>query len=125
VFAAQAYGFIRAERLLISISLSFPRQLRQAEVQNLCVVAFGYKNISGLNVPMNDPFSVRGVQTFCHLNRQIENRFRLHRSAADKLLQGHAVHKFHHDKNLGVFLTDIVNGADVRMFRADAALASR
>jgi hypothetical protein len=37
--------------------------LGEAEVEHLGVPAFGDENIGGLNVTMNDPFGVGGVQS--------------------------------------------------------------
>ena len=41
---------------------------RQTEIENLGVASFGDKNISGLDVSMNDALSVSGVQRVGDLN---------------------------------------------------------
>ena len=79
------------------------------------MAALGDEDVGGFYIPVNYPFGVGRVQPLCDLNAQIEDGFQLHRTATDAVLQRHAVHKFHGNERPSVFLTDFVDGADVRM----------
>ena len=48
------------------------QQLRQSEIQNLGGAAFGYENIAGLDVAVNDSFFVRRIQRVRQLNPDLD-----------------------------------------------------
>ena len=58
--------------------------LGQSEIENLCLVAVGHKNVGGLDVAMNDPFGVRGIERVGDLRAEIEQRIEFHGLAVDR-----------------------------------------
>ena len=67
--------------------LRLSRHLRQPEIQNLCVTAVRDEDVGGLDVPVNDPFRVRGVERVRNFSREPEERFDLERLSGDPVLQ--------------------------------------
>ena len=53
------------------VRLFLVSQLRQPKIQNLCVLALGHKDIRRLDIAVNDPLGVRGIQCISDLNRQL------------------------------------------------------
>ena len=47
-------------------------ELGQAEVQDLGLPALGDEDVRGLDVPVNDPLGVRGVQGIRELNAELD-----------------------------------------------------
>ena len=64
---------------------------------------------------MNDSLGMRGIEGIGNLNRQIEQRFRIHRAAVDAVFQRLPFQELHDDEGLAVFLVNLVDGADVGM----------
>ncbi len=87
--------------------------LRQAEVENLGVPAFGHKDIGGFDVAVNDAFGVCGIQGVGDFNRKREQKIGIDGPSVDAMLQRHAIEKFHGNERLPVLLADVVNRADV------------
>jgi hypothetical protein len=58
-------------------------RFRQPEVQNLRLPSICYKDVPGLDVPMDDSFRVRGVQRIGDLDGQIEHCFDIQWLAMD------------------------------------------
>jgi len=87
----------------------------QAEVKNLGVAARGDEEVRGLDVAVNDIFSVSGVQAVGDFNRQVQEAFRLHGLRVDDVLERAAIEEFHDDEAFAFVLSDFINGADVRM----------
>ncbi len=80
----------------------------------------------GLNVPMGDPFRVRGVQGVGDLNCPVNHFVRLERFCTDPMPQGFPFEILHGDEGLAIILANVENGADVRMpSREEAVRASR
>ncbi len=90
-------------------------RLRQPEIEQLRLPAIGDENVRGLDVTMHDPASVRGVQGVGDLQRVLDGRVQLDRSALEQLVEGHAFEILHDDERLAGVLVDVVDGADVRM----------
>ena len=92
------------------------RQLGQTEIQNLGVASLRDENVGGLDVAVDDAFSVRRVQSFRNLDRSIQNAFDFHRAPADALLQRHA---FQHSMAMKPLarscFADFIDGANVGM----------
>src|ERR1022692_4893884 len=108
--------FLRLNRLgAHGNALQLERDLGQPEVENLGVPALGDKNIGRLDVAMNDPLGVRGVERVGNLNGEREDQLSFHRSAGNPMLQRLPVQKLHGDVRLLATLADVVNGADVGM----------
>jgi hypothetical protein len=100
-------------------------ELRQTEIQNLCLPTRRDENIRRLDVPVNDTLGASGIQPICNLNRQLQHFLQWQRLFFDPVLEGVALHQFHGDEGLAVVLADLVDGADVRMVqrRGSASLA--
>src|SRR5262245_34505229 len=85
----------------------------KTEVENLGVSPFGYEDVSGLDVAVNDPFGMCGVQSVRNVNRKGEELLQFYWSACDQMLQCLAVQKFHGDEWPCFIFSDFVNSADV------------
>jgi len=93
--------------------------LGQPEIQNLCVAAFGDKNIGGLDVAVDDPLGVGSVQRVGDLDFERQNEFGFQRTPSDALLQRHPVQKLHGDEGL----PNLVDGADIGMVQCGRGLS--
>ena len=108
---------------LISPSLAAPPELAvsagddlcQAEVEHLGLSAFGYENVGGLNVAVDDAFRLRGIERVGHFDADSENRLQGQGHAADAALEADALQQFHCDEGMPVRFVDVVNGANVGM----------
>src|ERR1700733_12098318 len=58
----------------------------QAEIKQLCLAASGYENICGLNIAVNDSFSVSGIERVGDLDANCQNRVQVHRPSTDLVL---------------------------------------
>jgi len=85
----------------------------KAEVENFGVTAFGYENVRGLNVAMNDALGVGGIEGVGGFESEGDDGFVIEGLAGDLMLQGQAIEKFHGDERLLAVLADFVDGADV------------
>ena len=93
------------------------RDLGQPEIQNLGVAALGDEDVGGLDVAMNDPLGMRGIQRVGNLDRQTEHSFIFHGLSADAMLQRHALQKLHGNERLSPCLADFVDGANIGMIQ--------
>lgn len=50
------------------------RHLREAKVQDLCMAPPGHEEIGRLDIAMNDPVRVRGVERIADLHRDVDER---------------------------------------------------
>src|SRR5436305_12197001 len=89
--------------------------MRQTEVEHLGVAAFSHKNVSGLDIAMDDPFAVRGVQGVGHFEGQRQGRRDIERLRANVLAKSHAGEQLHHQKRVVQRLAHVVNGANIGM----------
>src|SRR5580658_1440521 len=71
---------------------------------------------------MDDSFGMRSVQRIRNLDGERQYRLGFHRSAADAVLQRHAIQKFHGDEGLSVLVINFVYGADVRVIQCRSRL---
>ena len=94
----------------------------ESEVQNFCATALGDENVGGLDVPMNDSFTVCGVERVRNPNRQTHQDIRLDRVSRDAVLKRRAFQKFHGDKRFAVLIVNFVNRTDVRMIQGRSRL---
>ena len=101
---------------------SFRRQLGQPEVEDLGLPAPGDEDVGRLDVPVNDPFGVRGLQTVGHLERHREDLVHPQPLPEDALLQRLALEQLHRNEVLPLMLVDVVDGADVRMIQGGGRL---
>src|SRR5215831_5176528 len=76
------------------------------------------EDVGWFDVSMDDASCVRSVQPLSHLYRHVQQRFQFHRPTRDGVLQGLAFEIFHGEEGSAVFLSDVVNRADVRMIQS-------
>jgi hypothetical protein len=110
----QLAGKVRC-RLVRIHRRSIHRQLGQPEVQELRLPAVRDEDVRGLDVPVDDPLAVGGLQRIRHLRSQLQQPLHLQRLAADPVLQGLAFHQLHHEEGVPLVLSDLVDHADVGM----------
>ena len=86
------------------------------------MTALGDKDVGGLDVAVDDPIGMRGIQCVGNLDRQVHKGFGVHRPIRNEMLQRHAIEKFHGDERLPVLLANVVNRADVGMIQRRCSL---
>ena len=96
--------------------------LGQPEIKDLRVAALGHKNVRRLDVAMDYAFTVRRIERVSNLNTQRQDRFPLHGTAGNQVLERRPVKKFHDEKSASVFLANVVHGADVGMVESGSGL---
>jgi hypothetical protein len=87
----------------------------QTKVQNLCVASIGDEQVRRLNVPVDDAFRVRRVESIHNFDGDVEHLLQLHWSPTDGVLEGLALQILHRDEGFSILLPDVVDGADVGM----------
>src|SRR3954468_16455858 len=78
----------------------------------------GNKDVRRLDVSMDYACTVGGVQRVGDLSGQWQQSLGCKRTPAQTLLQGDAIYKFHGDKRFAIFLSEIVDGADIGMVQS-------
>ena len=63
-------GLSAGSAFSVSYRLAADAHFRQSEIQDLGVTAFGHEDVGGLDVTVDDPFSVRGVECVGDLDPQ-------------------------------------------------------
>ena len=101
---------------------SVRHQLGQPEVEDLGVARRREEEVGRLDVPMNDPFGVRRLQTVGHLQRHRQDLVHLQPLPEHALLQRLALEQLHRDEVLPLVLVDVVDGADVRVIQGRGRL---
>ena len=86
------------------------------------MVALGHENVGGLNVAMNNASRVRRIQRVRDLDTQRQDRFQLHRTVADHVLECSARQKFHDQERAAFLLANVINRADVGMVQSRSRL---
>jgi len=113
---------------LVGSDLGLPRHLlrhrrsgvchfRQAEVEDLGLLALSHEQVCGFDVAVDDADSVRRVERVGNLDGQVQNAIQGHRVSFDTMLQGGAFQQLHHQEVLAFVLVNVVNGADVRVIQ--------
>ncbi len=85
----------------------------ETEVENFCLAAGGDKNVGWFDVAVDDIFGVSGVESVGDVDGKFENGFEIEGSAGDGVLERFAFEALHGDEGFAVFLTDVVDGANV------------
>src|SRR5215469_16710077 len=93
------------------------RQFREAKIQNLCLTTRSDKDVSRLDIAVNESLSVRGLQGAGDLNPDVQSVVKAHRAAVDALLEGLAFQILHGDERTAIVFADIVNRADLWMIQ--------
>ena len=92
--------------------------LGQTKIQNLGVSTFRHKDISRLDVPMDNTLRMGDVQGVGNLDGQRQQSFQFHWPVTDQVLKGVALQILHGNECLAVFLSDVMDGADVGMIQS-------
>ena len=79
------------------------------------MTALGDEDICRLNVAVNDPFGVRGIECVSSLDRDRQQTLRCQRAISDHVLEGHPLQVLHGNKTSALVLTDFVDGTNIRM----------
>src|SRR5215471_11703692 len=93
------------------------RQFRKTKIQNLCLTARSDKDVSRLDIAVNDSLGVRGLQGAGDLDPDVQRIVKAHRTAVDALLEGLTFQILHDDERTAIVFTDIVNRADLWMIQ--------
>ena len=82
----------------------------------------GDKDVRRLDVAVNDPLCMGGVERVRDLDGKRENEFGFHRTPGDPMLQRHAIQELHGDERLPVLIVNFVDGADVGVVQSGSRL---
>ena len=104
---------LRVKRRNFARRTACQTDLRQTEVQNLCVSALGNKQVRRFDVPVDNAFGVCCVQRVRNLDGQRQDQFGFHRSASNAVPQRHAIQELHGNERLPIVLADLVDRANV------------
>ena len=89
--------------------------LRQPEIQNLGMTAFGDKDVCRLDVTMDDTSGMRGIEGIGDFDGERENQFRFQRTPRNAMLQRHPIQELHCNERLPLVFPNLVDGTDVGM----------
>ncbi len=81
-----------------------------------------HKDVSGLDVPMDNPFGVSYIEGIRDFDGECNHGIKVHRLALDGVLERHPVQEFHYDEGLPILLANVVNSADVGMIQGRGGL---
>ena len=79
------------------------------------MAVFGNKNISRLDVAMNDSLSMGSDESVSNVDGNVEEWFQLQRLTSNPLLQAFPFQLLHHDEGVTVVVLNLINGANVGM----------
>src|SRR5450755_4674332 len=79
-------------------------------------------DIRRLDVAVNDPFGVSGVQSIGNFNGQPQQNIELDRFSRDAMLQRHPVEKLHGDKRSAMLVVNLIYRADIGMVQCGSGL---
>src|ERR1019366_8990868 len=113
---------LRVKRPNVARGTARGRDLRQPEIQNLCVAALGDKNIGRLDVAMNDPLGVSRIQCVWYVDAERQDQFGLQRTPRNAVLQRHPIQTLHCDERLPILLTNVEDHADIGMVESGRSL---
>ena len=115
--AGARQGVIRhgGRHLGLGVRPRFRGQLGEAEVEDLHIAALGDEDVGRLDVAMDDPGLVGSVERIGHLDAQLEDLLQHQRLTRDPILERLPLEILHDQKGLAVLLTDVVDGADMRV----------
>ncbi len=105
-----------------SDAAAFRGLLRQAEIENLCVVVGGDENIGRLDIAMDDALGVRRFEPFGDFDAQIEQQIERERLPTDPVLERLAFEALHRQERLAFVFADFVDRADIGMVERRSGL---
>ena len=79
--------------------------------------ALGDEEIGWLDVAMDDPLSVSGIERVSHLDRDLERGVGGERPACEPVAQRLALEPLHHDEERALRLADVMDRTDVGMIQ--------
>ena len=91
--------------------------LGETEIKELRLAAPGHKDVGGLDVAVDDPGRVRGVERIRNVDADVEDELVRDRLRTDSMLERLSFQELHHDELLALELADVVDRADVRMIQ--------
>jgi hypothetical protein len=91
--------------------------LREPEVEDLCLPARRHEDVRGFQVPVDDALRVSGLERVGDLHPERHDRVDVERPASQPIPERLAVEQLHHDKMARLRLLDPVDGADVGMIQ--------
>jgi hypothetical protein len=91
--------------------------LGYAEVQQLDASALEQKNISRLDIAVQDPLQMCGIQRVGDLDGRIQHLFQRQRAAAHDVAQSLTFQQLHRDEGLASNFSNLVYGANVGMIQ--------
>src|ERR1700732_1932463 len=86
------------------------------------MTALSDKDVSRLDVAMDDSFGMRRIQCVRNLDSQLQHLLKRQRLAGDAFLQRLPVETLHRNKRLTAVFPDLVDGANVRMVQGRGGL---
>ena len=97
------------------------------EIENLGGAALADENVGGLDVAVDNAFAVRGIESICDLDGELEKLLKGNRSGLQPLLERLPGQEFHGDEVLAFFFADVVDRADIGMVqrRGGAGFAAK
>ena len=87
--------------------------LGQPEVGQVGVVAGADEHVLGLDVAVDEPFDVRGVERLGHLREQPQRPPVVELAAHDQVLERRSLDHAHREEQPAIGLTGLVDGDDV------------
>ena len=102
--------------------IPFRRELGQPEIEDLSLPPSGDEDVGRLDVPVDDPSSVRGFKTVGHFERHRQDLAQPPPLRKDGLSQGLALEQFHGDEGLPLILVDVIDGTDIRVVQGRGRL---
>src|SRR5580698_7921818 len=97
-------------------------ELCQTEVEDFRLPARADKDVRGLDVAVDDSAGVGGVESIGNLNTQLQQLFKLERTAFNLVFEGRAVQILHGDESFAVLLANVIDGADIGMVQGGSGL---
>src|SRR5580693_1257973 len=76
---------------------------------------FRYEDVGWLDIAVDDAFPMSGIQRIGNLDGQPQLDIGFDRFSRDAMLKGYAFKKLHDDEGASILLTDVIDGADVRV----------
>jgi hypothetical protein len=80
------------------------------------------KDVSGLNVAVDDALGVSGVESVGDFAANVEQNFHVKRTTHDEMLEGLTVEKFQGDERFSIFVANVVDGADAGVIQGGNGL---
>src|SRR5436309_11002626 len=98
-------------------SIRFGGELRQPEIENLCLPTVGNEYVAWFDVAMDNALRVCRLQGVGDLYRYMQQLFCFQRASVNLVFQLPAFEQFHRDEMVAFILVDVVDSANVRMIQ--------